>query len=116
MAKEPVQATPVKQTPDARKRFDFNHLNTLAVVSFATALTSIGAIGAIIMGHISLAQLKRSGESGRGFALAGVVIGYVTVASWLLGGLFLLIVGAVIRDQVGIDFPMHMDGPWGWDK
>ena len=111
MAKDAVEVTEVP-----RKKFDFNHLNTLAVVSFATALTSIGAIGAIIMGHISLAQLKKSGESGRGFALAGVVIGYVTIASWALGGLFLLIVGSYVRSQYGVDFPMHMDGPWGWDK
>ena len=116
MAKEPSQGTPVQQTTETRKKFDFNHLNTLAVVSFATALTSIGAIGAIVMGHISLAQLKRSGESGRGFALAGVVIGYVTVASWLIGGLFLVILGSVIGDQLSGEFPMRMDGPWGWDK
>lgn len=31
----------------------------------------------IVFGHISLSQLKRSGEQGRGIAIAGLIIGYV---------------------------------------
>ncbi len=116
MAKEPIVSKPVPVVaPETRKKFDFNHLNTLAVVSFATALTSIGAVAAIITGHVSLTQLKRSGESGRGLALAGVIIGYLTIAAWLLGGLFLLAIGYYVRDRFGVDFPRPMNGRMGWD-
>mgnify|MGYP006906474398 CR=1 FL=1 len=50
---------------EKEKKFDFTKLNTLAVVSIATALTSIGAVAAIITGHVALTQIKKSGESGR---------------------------------------------------
>jgi hypothetical protein len=34
----------------------------------------------VIFGHISLSQIKRTGEDGRGLAIAGLVIGYVGTA------------------------------------
>jgi hypothetical protein len=36
---------------------------------------------------VALTQIKKSGESGRGLALAGTIIGYVTVALWVLGSI-----------------------------
>jgi peptidyl-prolyl cis-trans isomerase B (cyclophilin B) len=76
---------------EEKKKFDFTSLNTLAVVSLAAALTSFAAIAAIITGHFSLAQIKKTGESGRGLAIAGLVIGYGTVAFWIIGGVGMLI-------------------------
>jgi hypothetical protein len=35
----------------------------------------------IIFGHIALFQIKRTGEGGRGFAIAGLVLGYLTLAA-----------------------------------
>lgn len=35
----------------------------------------------IIFGHIALSQIKRTGEGGRGFAIAGLVLGYLTLAA-----------------------------------
>jgi protein-disulfide isomerase len=49
--------------------------NTLAIVSFVSSFL-IGLV-AIITGHIALAQIRARGELGRGFALAGLIIGYV---------------------------------------
>jgi hypothetical protein len=39
----------------------------------------------VIFGHIALGQIKESGgrESGRGFAIAGLALGYMGLA-WLL--------------------------------
>lgn len=56
--------------------------NTLAIVSLvcslAGLLTWFSAIAGIVCGHIALGQMKRSGnETGRGMALAGVIVGYV---------------------------------------
>jgi peptidyl-prolyl cis-trans isomerase B (cyclophilin B) len=46
----------------------------------------------VIFGHISLSQIKKSGEEGRGLAIAGLVIGYaitfLTVISLVVGVVF----------------------------
>jgi hypothetical protein len=62
--------------------------NTLALVSMILSLvglaTGVTAIGGIVCGHIGLSQIKRTGEAGRGMALAGVIVGYVVVGFWVL--------------------------------
>ena len=60
-------------------------------MSLVASLVGFGIVG-IITGHISLGQIKRTGEQGRGLALAGLIIGYVAVAS----GLVAIIVWVVI--------------------
>jgi heme A synthase len=52
--------------------------NVLAIVSLVTAF--VVSLAAIITGHIALAQIKRTGEKGRGLALAGVILGYAGIA------------------------------------
>lgn len=52
--------------------------NAMAIASLVSAFL-IAPLG-IVFGHISLSQLKRSGEEGRGLAIAGLVIGYVMTA------------------------------------
>ncbi len=96
---------------DKDKKFDFTKLNTLAVVSIATALTSIGAVAAIITGHVALTQIKKSGQSGRGLALAGTIVGYVTIAFWILSSIGFLIAGAYLKNMYG----MEMGNRMGWD-
>lgn len=71
-----------------KDKYDFTKLNTLSVVSLATALTGFGVVAAIITGHISLAQIKRTGQNGRALALSGVVLGYVAIGLWLIGSAF----------------------------
>ncbi len=101
----------------ATTKFNFNSLNTLAVVSLATALTSIGAVAAVITGHIALAQLKTEPKSGRALAIAGLIVGYATIAFWIFAAIGL----SVLRLKYGFDGPMGydgMDGPMGkmgWD-
>ncbi|SIT76132.1 DUF4190 domain-containing protein [Microbacterium sp. RU33B] len=59
--------------------------NTLAIVSLVAAISAwvilpfIGSVVAVITGHMSLKQLKTSGEGGRGLALAGTIVGWVGV-------------------------------------
>ncbi len=47
-----------------------------------------------MFGHISLSQIKRSGEDGRGLAIAGLVIGYLLT---VLGALVLVFTFVVTR-------------------
>ena len=80
-----------KAAPKAK--FDFTSLNTLAVVSLATAATGVGAAAAVITGHISLAQIKKSNESGRALAIAGIAAGYTAIALWILSTLGFIALG-----------------------
>jgi peptidyl-prolyl cis-trans isomerase B (cyclophilin B) len=49
------------------------------------------SLGAIITGHIALSQIKRTGEGGRGLAIAGLVLGYIG----LVLGLFLFVLALI---------------------
>lgn len=70
--------------------------NTLAVVSLISSIAGmlfvpfIGSLVGVITGHMSLRQISRSGESGRGMALAGTIIGWIGVAFCVLGIILLL--------------------------
>jgi hypothetical protein len=65
--------------------------NTLAIVSLVSSLIGIfiipllGSLAGIITGHISLGQVKKTGEQGRGLALAGTIIGYVGLGFIVIG-------------------------------
>ena len=60
--------------------------NTLAVVSLASGIASyfvvpvLGALVAIITGHMARREIKRTGERGSGFALVGLILGYLHFA------------------------------------
>lgn len=82
-----VKEEPELNQPVAKPKFDWRSLNTLAVVSFASAITSFGGLLSIITGHIGLAQLKNSGENGKALAITGLVLGYLQV---VLGIIFIV--------------------------
>ena len=54
------------------------HLNTLALLAMIFGI--LGGLAAIPLGHIALSQIKRTGDSGRGMAIAGLILGYVSAA------------------------------------
>ena len=61
----------------------------------------IGSILAVIFGHISLGQIKRSEgrTGGRGMAIAGLVLGYLGICT-----LVLIIILAVASDNGSVSF------------
>ncbi|WP_377450148.1 DUF4190 domain-containing protein [Rhodococcoides fascians] len=69
--------------------------NTLAIVSLVLAVLGltfiplIASVCAVVCGHVAKGQIKRTGEGGSGFATAGLIVGYVSVA------LFVLVVAAI---------------------
>lgn len=85
--------------------------NVLAIISmiasilgFIWILPLVGSLGGAIMGHLSLNQIKRTGEAGRGMALAGVIVGWVGVAFAVIGigfFLFFIILGAASSSRYG---------------
>ena len=67
--------------------------NGLAIASMILGIVWlywIGSILALIFGYISRRQIKQSGEKGAGFAVAGIVLGWVGV-----GILVIAIFGAI---------------------
>ncbi len=70
--------------------------NSLAIVSLVAGIAAfvilplIASIVAVITGHMSLKQLKTSGENGRGMALTGTILGWVGVGLGLIFGIALI--------------------------
>jgi hypothetical protein len=74
-AYQPVQALPTT--------------NGLAIASLIAGFfwfAWLGSVMAVIFGHVALGQIKNSGgrETGSGLAIAGLVMGYLGIASLLL--------------------------------
>lgn len=69
--------------------------NAFAVV--AVILCFLQPIAGIVFGHIALGQIKRGGDAGRGLALTGLIIGYVTTAMWIFFWIFYIsVIGALL--------------------
>ena len=73
--------------------------NTLAIISLIAAF--ILAPAAIVCGHIALGQIKRTGESGHGLALAGTVLGWVFTGLGVIGIIAYIIFIVVIIGAAG---------------
>jgi Domain of unknown function (DUF4190)/Domain of unknown function (DUF1707) len=63
--------------------------NGLAVGSLVCGILEIftlgfAAIPAVILGHVARGQIKQTGERGDGMAVAGLVLGYLGIAGWLV--------------------------------
>jgi hypothetical protein len=69
--------------------------NTLAVV--ALVLAFVFAPAAIVCGHIARKQIRTSGESGDGLALAGLICGYVFTAGLVIVcGIYAVLIATVV--------------------
>ncbi|WP_278101527.1 DUF4190 domain-containing protein [Microbacterium proteolyticum] len=80
--------------------------NVLAIISLVASIAGfiglvpvIGPITGVITGHISLAQIKRTGEQGRGMALAGTIIGWVGIGVVLLLTIFFIVFVGIAASQ-----------------
>lgn len=70
--------------------------NGLAIAAMVLGIVWVwwlGSILAVIFGHVALSQIARSGgtQKGRGMAIAGLVLGWVGVATLLF---FIVAIGA----------------------
>ncbi|MBK4348352.1 DUF4190 domain-containing protein [Lacisediminihabitans changchengi] len=72
--------------------------NTLAIVGFV--LGFVVSLGAVVVSHIALAQIKRTGEAGRGFAIAGLILGYVGIFFGIIW-VIIIIVGIIAGASSG---------------
>ena len=69
--------------------------NTLAILSLIAAF--IFPIVGVVLGHIALNQIAKTGENGRALALAGLIIGYIGISvatfAWLSIFVFVAFIG-----------------------
>ena len=81
--------------------------NTLSIVSLVTGFFC--SIAAVITGHLALNQIRRTGETGRGLAIAGLVLGYLGIATGaialILAILFAATLGAFFSTVSNIPSP-----------
>lgn len=70
-------ATP---TPTA---VDPQSTNVLSIVAFVLSLIGFNVI-AIVLGFVGLSQVKKTGQRGRGFAIAAVIIGFASIVLFVL--------------------------------
>ena len=73
--------------------------NGLAIASLICAFVFWPA--AIILGHMALSQIKKTGQEGHGLALAGTIIGYVAGGFTLLFLCFYVIIIAAAISSSG---------------
>ncbi|MEU8398741.1 DUF4190 domain-containing protein [Nonomuraea sp. NPDC048892] len=77
--------------------------NGMAVASLVLGIIGLifcglTSIPGVILGHIALNRIKRTGEEGSGMAVGGLVTSYITVVIWVLcwlifGGMLLSLMG-----------------------
>ena len=67
--------------------------NGKAIASMVCGILCVATGGltglpAVILGHQAQSEIRRTGEGGDGFAVTGLVLGWLSVAAWvLIGGL-----------------------------
>lgn len=79
--------------------------NVLAILSLVASLAGfilflpiVGQLAGAIMGHIALRRIKETGERGRGLALAGVLIGWISLGLIVV---FIILVAVLIGTTAG---------------
>jgi fatty acid desaturase len=103
-------------TAVAKKKYDFTKLNLLSLVSLGFAVVG-GAVPAVVLAHISLAQIKKKPQDGRVIAIIAMVLGYIQVAFYAFGALFFIGMAIVALTQgvplSGIEHYFEMNGLGG---
>ena len=97
VGQEAAPATAVPQVPPGfvTPGTGPGHTNTAAIISLITAILApighciaVGGFALIVAslatGHMALSQIKRTGEDGRGLAIAGLIISYTHLAGAVL--------------------------------
>lgn len=106
-----VQQPPTHQPQQTGSYAVAGPTNTLAIVSLVLGIASyvalpiVGAIAAIVTGHLARGQIRRTGEGGSGYALAGLILGYahLAIAVVLIGVVVIvaIVIGAAALQNGG---------------
>lgn len=92
--------TTPKNTAPATSTAPTVRTNQLTLWSMITGIASLSigwvlplpfGVAAVILGHIGLSQVKKSGEQGRNYAITGLITGYVSIAIGLIIAIFMIL-------------------------
>jgi hypothetical protein len=72
--------------------------NVLSIVGFVLSLVGFSVIS-VILGFIGLSQIKKTGERGRGLAIAAIIIGF---ASIVIGIIVAIVVTAALASNADL--------------
>ncbi|MCF8547229.1 MAG: DUF4190 domain-containing protein [Microbacteriaceae bacterium] len=112
--------TTPKNTAPATSSTPVAPTNPLALWSMITGIASLTVgwvipvpfgVAAVILGHIGLVQVKKSGEQGRTYALTGLITGYVSIAI----GLIIAILAIIFFSALILGGWMGFGGMSPWD-
>ncbi len=96
MTTTPPPVTPPPATPVYAPAGVAPKTNTLSIIALIAAF--VIPLAGIIVGHIALGQIKRTGEGGHGLALWGTILGYVFTALYII---FIIVYVVIIAAVVG---------------
>ena len=99
---------------EATQKYDYSKINTLAVVSLASAVTLFGAPAALISGFLALAQIKQTQEKGRWMAITGISLAFAAIALAILLTILNLIIAIKLGDSFMHDRGFDFDDRDGW--
>lgn len=83
LAQQPQPGSPQYASPNGYYPGLQVGTNPWAIASLVLGIFGT-AIFAVIAGHLALSQIRRTGESGRGLAIAGLILGYLEIVLWSL--------------------------------
>lgn len=88
--------------------------NQLALWSMITGIASLTlgwviwlpfGVAAVILGHLGLSQVKKTGEQGRTYAITGLVTGYISIGiGIIIVALTILFFGALLVGGLGYGY------------
>src|SRR5262245_13409192 len=93
-------STPLAASPDAKTEPKAVTSFILGILS-VTILSVLAGIPAIISGHMARSAIRRSmgGIKGSGLALAGLVLGYLSILLFVIAGITLMTIPLLIRSR-----------------
>jgi len=94
---QPYGQQPYGQQPYGYAQPTGPKTNVMAIISLIAPFVGFGVVG-LVLGIIALGQIKKTGEQGRGLALAGTI---VSAASVLIGVIVIIIYVLVIAGAIG---------------
>lgn len=59
-----------------------------------TMTAGLTGIPAVILGHSARSEIRRSGEGGDGYAMAGLILGWISIAGWAMFILLMIALSA----------------------
>jgi hypothetical protein len=112
----PWGATPPPAAPYAygAPAYQTRSTNGLAIASLvcglASFLTCVSAIAAVVLGHMARKQIRESGgtQQGEGMALAGLIIGYLFIALFVVYIVFVVVLASSGEDFDNNDFGLQL--------